>query len=64
MERFQDILKIKEDETTPDMLFTLKSARCIGCCGLAPAVMVGDEVFGKLTPKNIPEIVNKFKEAE
>jgi NADH:ubiquinone oxidoreductase subunit E/NAD-dependent dihydropyrimidine dehydrogenase PreA subunit len=63
MEKFSDVLKIQENETTPDKLFTLKSARCIGCCGLAPAVMVGSEVFGKLTPKDIPEIVNQFRKA-
>ncbi|MCP5107841.1 MAG: FAD-dependent oxidoreductase [bacterium] len=57
-----DILGIKPGETTPDMKFTLESLRCIGCCGLAPAVMIGDAVYGKLTLKQIPEIVNKYRE--
>lgn len=61
MEKFSEVLKIKENETTPDMLFTLKSARCIGCCGLAPAVMVGNEVYGKLSTKNIPEIIAQYR---
>ena len=61
MERLSDLLNIKENETTPDMLFTLKSVRCIGCCGLAPAVMSGDNVYGKLTPKDIPGIIEKYK---
>jgi NADH:ubiquinone oxidoreductase subunit E len=61
MERLSDLLNIKEKETTPDMLFTLQSVRCIGCCGLAPAVMSGDNVYGKLTPKDIPEIIEKYK---
>ncbi len=61
MERLSDLLNIKENETTPDMLFTIKSVRCIGCCGLAPAVMSGDNVYGKLTPKDIPGIIEKYK---
>jgi NADH:ubiquinone oxidoreductase subunit E/NAD-dependent dihydropyrimidine dehydrogenase PreA subunit len=61
MERFSDTLKIQPEETTPDMLFTLKSVRCIGCCGLAPAVMVGDEVYGKLTSKQVAGIIQKHK---
>lgn len=62
MEKFGETLKVKPDETTPDMLFTLQSVRCIGCCGLAPAVMVGDEVYGKLVAKGIPGIVQKYRE--
>jgi NADH:ubiquinone oxidoreductase subunit E len=63
MERFSDTLKIKPEQTTPDMLFTLKAVRCIGCCGLAPAVMVGDSVYGKLTVKEVAGIANKFRGA-
>ena len=62
MDKVGEILAIKEDETTPDMKFTLKSVRCIGCCGLAPALMVGSEVYGKLTRKDIPDIVQKCQE--
>lgn len=61
IEKFSDVLNLKPDETTHDMTFTLKSVRCIGCCGLAPAVMVGDEVFGKLSIKQIPEIIKKYQ---
>jgi NADH:ubiquinone oxidoreductase subunit E len=61
MERLSEILDIKENETTADMLFTIKSVRCIGCCGLAPAIMIGDNVYGKLTPKDIPGIIEKYK---
>jgi NADH:ubiquinone oxidoreductase subunit E len=64
MDRLSDVLGIKENETTPDMLFTLKSVRCIGCCGLAPAVMIGDNVYGKLSTKNIPEIIEKYQPME
>ena len=63
MEKISETLAIKPDETTPDMKFTLKSVRCIGCCGLAPALTVGGEVYGKLTRKDVPDIVRKCKEA-
>ena len=64
MERLSDVLEIKENETTPDMLFTLKSVRCIGCCGLAPAAMIGDNVYGKLSTKDIPGIIEKYSTPE
>jgi len=63
MEKISDMLAIKPDGTTPDMKFTLKSVRCIGCCGLAPALTVGGEVYGKLARTDIPEIVHKYQEA-
>ncbi|MEJ5165406.1 MAG: NAD(P)H-dependent oxidoreductase subunit E [Thermoanaerobaculia bacterium] len=63
MEKFQEVLDIPEGGTTKDMLFTLKSVRCIGCCGLAPAIMVNDTVYGKLLPKDVPDIIKKYKEA-
>jgi NADH:ubiquinone oxidoreductase subunit E/NAD-dependent dihydropyrimidine dehydrogenase PreA subunit len=61
MDRFADTLKIKPEETTPDKLFTLKAVRCVGCCGLAPAVMVGDTVYGKLTVKEVSGIARKYQ---
>lgn len=61
MDKFSDILEIKPGETTPDMKFTLNSVRCIGCCGLAPAATVGEQVYGKLAPKEIPDIIKKYK---
>jgi NADH:ubiquinone oxidoreductase subunit E/NAD-dependent dihydropyrimidine dehydrogenase PreA subunit len=63
MDKVSETLGIKEDETTPDMKFTLKSVRCIGCCGLAPALTVGNETYGKLTRQDIPDIVHKCQEA-
>ena len=63
MEKLGEILAIKPEETTPDLQFTLKSVRCIGCCGLAPALMVGSAVHGKLTRKDLAGIVRKYTEA-
>jgi NADH:ubiquinone oxidoreductase subunit E len=62
MEKFSDMLEVKPGETTPDRKFTLNSVRCIGCCGLAPAVAIGEQVYGKLMGKDVPNIINKYKE--
>jgi NADH:ubiquinone oxidoreductase subunit E len=63
MEKVSEMLAIKPDQTTADLKFTLKSVRCIGCCGLAPALMVGSEVYGKLTRTRLPAIVQKYRKA-
>jgi NADH:ubiquinone oxidoreductase subunit E len=62
MDKFSDLLQIKPDQTTPDMEFTLKAVRCIGCCGLAPAVAVGDRVYGKLAPREVVDVIAKHRE--
>ncbi|HME42774.1 MAG TPA: NAD(P)H-dependent oxidoreductase subunit E [Syntrophorhabdales bacterium] len=61
MEKFSDVLEIKPNETTPDRKFTLNTVRCIGCCGLAPAVAIGDRVYGKLGVAGVPDIIKKYK---
>ncbi len=50
-------LGIKEGETTKDGRFSLTTARCIGACALAPAIAVGDDVYGKLQADKIPALV-------
>lgn len=64
LDRFSDVLEVGVDETSTDMLFTLKSVRCIGCCGLSPVVTVGDDVYGKLQVKDIPGIIGKYREKD
>lgn len=64
LERFSDILEIGVNDTTKDHLFTIKSVRCIGCCGLSPVVTVGGEVFGKLKVSDVEGIIKKFKEQD
>lgn len=54
-------LNVKVGSTTEDNLFTLEATRCLGCCGLAPVMMIDDEVYGKVDPKHIPEIIAKYK---
>ncbi|MBQ7202835.1 MAG: NAD(P)H-dependent oxidoreductase subunit E [Eubacterium sp.] len=48
------------DECTLDGKFSLEACRCIGACGLGPVLTVNDEVYGKLTKEDIPEIIQKY----
>lgn len=64
-DEFKSILDIDNGETTSDNLFTLKDIRCVGACGLAPVVVIGDKVFGHVKPEDVLEIINEYrKEAE
>ena len=54
-------LKIQPGDTTDDGLFTLNATRCLGACGLAPVMMIGEDVFGRLTPDQVPGILDKFR---
>lgn len=53
-------LGIKSGECTPDGLFSIDSCRCVGACGLAPVMMVDEEVYGKLTPELVDKILDKY----
>ncbi|MHB0998970.1 MAG: NADH-quinone oxidoreductase subunit NuoE family protein [Armatimonadota bacterium] len=55
-------LQLEPGETSEDGLFSLVETRCIGACGLAPIMTIGDEVFGRLTADQIPEILARFKQ--
>lgn len=54
------ILGIGNGEVTSDRKFSLDATRCIGCCGLAPVLTVNDEVFGRITAKDVAGILAKF----
>jgi NADH-quinone oxidoreductase subunit E len=57
----QSILSIKGDEVTDDGLFSIDAVRCLGCCGLAPVLMIGNEVYGKVSKEQLPEIIAKYR---
>ena len=59
----QKELGIQVDQTTDDLLFTLKRVRCVGSCGLAPVVRVDEETFGRLTTADMESILTKFRES-
>ena len=50
--------------TTEDMLFTVESVACIGCCSLAPVIMINDETHGRLTPDTARSVIRAFRERE
>lgn len=53
-------LGIKSGECTPDGMFSIDSCRCVGACGLAPVMMIDDEVYGKMTVDQIDSILDKY----
>lgn len=60
-EYLEDALEINDGETTEDGLFTLESVACLGCCSLAPVIMIGDEVYGKLDGNKAVKVVKEIK---
>jgi NADH-quinone oxidoreductase subunit E len=54
----------KENPTTPDMLFTVETVSCLGACGLAPVMLVDEEVHGQITPEAAVKIVDELLEQE
>lgn len=61
LEALEKKLNIKVGETTPDGLFTLEYTSCLGVCGVAPAMMIDDEVYGNLTAEKVSEIIDAIK---
>lgn len=57
-------LGIKCGECTEDGLFSIDSCRCVGACGLAPVMMIDEEVYGRLKPEMIKGILDKYREAQ
>lgn len=60
LEALEEKLGIKVGECTPDGLFSVDSTRCVGACGLAPVMMVDEDVYGRITPDQIDEILAKY----
>lgn len=58
--KLEELLGITNGECTPDGKFSLDSCRCVGACGLAPVMMINDEVYGRLTVDDIPGILAKY----
>ena len=58
--KLEEILGIKGGECTPDRKFSLDACRCVGACGLAPVMTVNGEVFGRITPKDVQGILDRF----
>ncbi len=50
--------------TTPDMLFTVETVSCLGACGLAPVMVINEDVYGQVTQNKLVEILDKYRKAE
>ena len=61
LDKLSSELNIDVGRTTPDGKFTIQATRCLGACGLAPVMMINDEVYGRLTPEEIPGILAKYQ---
>ena len=59
--KLEELLGITNGECTPDGKFSLDSCRCVGACGLAPVMMINDEVYGRLTVDDVPTILAKYE---
>jgi len=61
LEEVEKYLGIKAGETTSDGKFTIQDTRCLGCCGLAPVMVISGDVYGRLVPADIKGILAKYK---
>ncbi|MBT3168257.1 MAG: NADH-quinone oxidoreductase subunit NuoE [Candidatus Cloacimonetes bacterium] len=62
LKQLRETLQLEGDEdTTKNGIFTLMEVACLGCCSLAPVMMINDDTFGKLVPESISEILKKYK---
>ena len=61
IDRLEEVLGISPGGTTPDGIFTFEVARCIGACGLAPAIMIDDTVYKQVNPAKLDKILASYK---
>ena len=60
LDELEKQLGVKAGSTTPDAKYTLEATRCLGCCGLAPVMVVNDDVYGRLVPGDVKGILAKY----
>ena len=61
LEEFKRILNINVGETSPDGKFSINCLRCVGACGLAPVVNIGEKVYGRVAPDEVSGILKEYK---
>ena len=61
MQALESELGVKPEEVTEDGLFSYEGVRCVGCCGLAPVIMVDEDFHGKLRPGDIKRILTQYR---
>ncbi len=58
------VLDIEEGDVTSDGLFSWEEVACLGCCSIAPAMMINDKAYGKLTPDKVQSIIDSIRKEE
>jgi NADH-quinone oxidoreductase subunit E/NADP-reducing hydrogenase subunit HndA len=61
LDEFKKELDIKVGESTPDGKFSLTCLRCVGACGLAPVVLVGEKTYGRIAPDDVKGILAEYE---
>lgn len=61
LDEFKKELAIQVGQTTPDGKFSLSSLRCVGACGLAPVVLVGEKTYGRVAPDDVRAILKEYE---
>lgn len=61
LEELKKQLNIKIGECTPDGKFSINCLRCVGACGLAPVVMIGEKTYGRIAPEQVKDILDEYK---
>ncbi len=64
IDEFKRRLDVGVGETTPDGLFSISSIRCVGACGLAPVVTIGEKVYGRVSPQQVRRIIDEYIQLE
>lgn len=61
-QKLEEVLQMKMGETSKDGKFTLGSARCVGCCGLAPVMLINEKVYPTVKPEQVSSIINEYND--
>lgn len=61
LDEFKRMLKVNVGETTADGKFSISCLRCVGACGLAPVVAVGDKIYGRVSPDGVKDILKEYE---
>lgn len=64
LDKFSEILNIKVGQTSEDGLFTLDGLRCIGACGIAPAISINGKVYPKVSVPQVASIIQEYRDKE
>jgi NADH-quinone oxidoreductase subunit E/NADP-reducing hydrogenase subunit HndA len=64
LDEFKKVLEIKVGETSGDGKFSLNCLRCVGACGLAPVVLIGEKTYGRVAPEEVKAIIKEYEDLE